>query len=317
METASKKLLSIVIPVFNEEQNIIPCYEALQLALKNLENEFHFEFIFTDNHSSDKTYSIIEELAAKDNRIKVASFSKNVGYQKSILFGYRLAQGDIAVQLDVDLQDPPALISSMVNYWKKGFQVVYGIRVQRKESWLINTVRKIFYRLINFLSEEPLPLDAGDFRLVDRKVLEQLRLLNDASPYLRGSITSLGFNQIGFEYERNSRERGVTKFSFGALIGLGLDGIMNHSIIPLRIATFVGIITSAITAIAMMVYMIGKFVFDYNWPPGFTTLTVLILLSISMNALFLGVIGEYIGRIYKQVKNNNMVIVQKSIGINN
>ncbi len=311
-----KKLLSVLIPVFNEEQNIIPCYTAVVEALKAVSDEFDFEIIFTDNHSKDKTFEVLQELAKSDQRIKVARFSKNFGFQKSILCAYRLAKGDIAVQLDVDLQDSPSLIPMMINYWKQGYQVVYGVRKQRKESWFMNTQRKIFYRLINYLSEDNLPLDAGDFRLVDRTVLNQLKTLNDASPYLRGTITSYGFNQIGFEYERNKRERGETNFTFKSLILLGLDGIMNHSVIPLRIATVVGLITSLITTILIGVYVAGKFLYGYEWPRGFTTLTVLILLSISMNALFLGIIGEYIGRIFKQVKNNNPVIIERSIGLN-
>jgi glycosyltransferase involved in cell wall biosynthesis len=310
-----KKLLSVLIPVFNEEQNIIPCYTAVVEALKVVSDEFDLEIIFTDNHSKDKTFEVLQEIAKSDPRIKVARFSKNFGFQKSILCAYRLAKGDLAVQLDVDLQDSPSLIPMMINYWKQGYQVVYGVRKHRKESWFMNTQRKVFYRLINYLSEDELPLDAGDFRLVDRIVLNQLKTLNDASPYLRGTITSYGFNQIGFEYERNKRERGETNFSFKTLMLLGLDGIMNHSVIPLRIATVVGLITSVITTVLIGFYVAGKFLYGYEWPRGFTTLTVLILLSISMNAFFLGIIGEYIGRIFKQVKNNNPIIIERSIGL--
>jgi len=310
-----KRLISILIPVFNEERNILPCHTAVVSALKELENEFNYEIIFTDNHSSDSTFEELQKIAAKDKNVRVARFSKNFGFQKSILCGYGLAKGDIAVQLDVDLQDSPTLIPKMVNYWKQGFMVVYGIRAQRKESWLITFTRKVFYRLINYLSEETLPLDAGDFRLVDRKIIDHLKNLNDASPYLRGTITSYGYQQIGFTYERNKREHGESKFSLKQLISLGLDGIMNHSIIPLRIATFIGIIASLITTLMIAGYALAKHFYGYDWPRGFTTITVLILLSISMNALFLGIIGEYIGRIYKQIKNNNPIIIEDSIGL--
>jgi dolichol-phosphate mannosyltransferase len=308
-----KKLISIIIPTYNEEDNVAQAYNALLGLKQSLEKIYDFEFLFTDNHSSDKTFGILSQLAEKESRLKVLRFSRNFGYQRSIYTGYVNAKGDAAVQLDCDLQDPPEMIPEFLRLWESGYQVVYGIRRSRKENWLINTVRKIFYYLIDLLSEDSLPRHAGDFRLVDRQVLDELRKINDQQPYLRGAIATMGFNQIGVPYDRAKRLRGKSKFSFSELVHLGIDGILNHSIIPLRIASYIGITVSLLTLLGSICYIIARFVFGKDWPAGFATTTVLILASISLNALFLGIIGEYLGRIYRQVKKRPITIIEKAI----
>jgi polyisoprenyl-phosphate glycosyltransferase len=310
-----KKLISIIIPVFNEEDNINSLYSALLKFIEKINGKYEFEFVFTDNHSKDKTFNLITELAGKDKRIKAARFSKNFGFQKSIFTGYTLASGDAAIQIDCDLQDPPEVIIEFLSLWEKGYKVVYGIRKNRKEFWLMNLARKIFYRMINVLSEEPLPLDAGDFRLVDRKVLDILKEIDDSTPYLRGTIATLGFNQIGIEYNREERKKGKSKFSFKDLFNLAMDGILNHSVIPLRIATYTGGLISLSAFICMIAYFIMKIFWGNSWPAGFTTIILLLLLSLGLNSLFLGIIGEYIGRIYHQVKKRPITIIEKQINI--
>lgn len=308
-----KRLISLVVPVFNEEENVKPLYLAVQGIMAGLAERYDHEFVFTDNHSTDKTFAILAELAMNDPRIKVYRFSKNFGYQRSIHTGYCKCSGDAAIQLDCDMQDPPGLIPQFIELWEKGHQVVYGVRRSRKEAWHLNQLRKLFYRLIAFLSEDPLPVDAGDFRLVDRVVLDELRRLDDIQPYLRGTIAALGFSQIGVPYDRVERARGNSKFSWKDLVNLSIDGLLNHSIIPLRIATLVGLMVSLVTFFALFGYIAGKFIFGQNWPAGFATTTILILLSLSLNALFLGIIGEYLGRIYKQVKKKPTVVIEKII----
>jgi dolichol-phosphate mannosyltransferase len=309
----SRRVVSFIIPVFNEEPNIMPLHQALMDVLAPLSSLYEFEFIFTDNHSSDGTFEKLEELAAHDDRIRVLRFSKNFGYQKSIFTGYLAAKGDAAIQLDCDMQDPPRLIPDFIREWENGYQVVYGVRCSRKEGRGINFLRQLFYRLINRLSEEPLPIDAGDFRLVDRIVLEEIKKMNDATPYLRGSIAQLGFNQKGIEYDRAERKYGVSKFSFSGYMDLSIDGILNHSVLPLRFATYVGLLISLLTFCALIAYFIGKIIMGKQWPAGFATTTTLILLSLSLNALFLGIIGEYLGRIYKQVKKGPLTVIEKKI----
>jgi glycosyltransferase involved in cell wall biosynthesis len=309
-----KPLISICVPVFNEERNIRPVYDALVTTLAEVNEQYEFEFLFTDNHSSDRTFEVLAELASVDPRVRAIRFSRNFGFQRSILTAYNNARGDAAVQIDCDLQDPPSLIIEFLRKWQSGYQVVYGVRTTRKESWGMSTTRKIFYRLIDSLSDDPLPHDAGDFRLIDRRVLDQLLKFDDYQPYLRGAIAALGFEQIGIPYSRAERHYGESKFSFGELIGLALDGILNHSVVPLRIATYLGLLISLLTFLGIVGYGIGRVVFGANWPPGFATVIMLILGSLSLNALFLGIIGEYIGRIYRQVKNRPLTIIERELG---
>lgn len=314
VETGGRQLLSIVVPVFNEEVNIQPLYDRVCSVMASLADRYDFEIVFTDNHSSDGTLHAIRDLATHDARVRAARFSRNFGYQKSIWTGYRLARGDAAIQLDADLQDPPELIPEFVRAWESGHKVVYGVRATRQESGLMPAARKIFYRLVTMLSEEDIPVDAGDFRLIDRVVIDQLANLKDAQPYLRGSIAAMGFSQVGIPYDRLARERGESKFRWRDLSALAIDGILSHSTVPLRLATYLGLIVSVVTVIALVVVVVGKFAFGQEWPAGIATIWVLILLSISLNALFLGIIGEYVGRIYKQVKAPAMVVVEETVG---
>lgn len=315
VETREKSLISIVIPVMNEEENIFPFYRTLKVELDKISGDFDYEFIFTDNRSTDRTFEELSVLAQSDERVRVARFSRNFGYQKSIFTGYCLATGDCAIEMDCDFQDPPHLIHAFIAKWKEGFEVVYGVRNTRKEGWWVTKLRKLFYWIIKFLSDDHLPLNAGDFRLVDRKVLDQIKQIHDASPYLRGAIASLGFNQIGIPYDRGQRLRGKGKFNFSGMLSLAVDGILNHSIVPLRFATFTGFVI----VIGLILYFTGLLFltrfFHFEWPKGFATVSVLILISICVNALFLGIIGEYLGRIYQQIKGRPVAVIDQAINL--
>ena len=306
-------LISIVVPVYNEEPNILPFHSRVSAIAAELSDRFRFEFVFTDNHSHDRTFALLTELATRDPRVRAFRFSRNFGFQRSILTGYMQCQGDAAVQLDVDLQDPPELITEFLRLWQEGADVVYGVRIQRQEGKGITAARAVFYRLIDMLSEEKLPVDAGDFRLISRRVVDLLCSYRDATPYLRGTIATLGFRQVGVPYNRAARERGESKFPFSKLLSLALDGILNHSTVPLRIGTYFGMAVSVLTLLMMVGYAIGKLVFERNWPAGFTTLAALILISISINAMLLGIIGEYIGRMYRQQRAGPVSIIEASI----
>ena len=308
-----KKLLSFVVPVFNEESNVGPVHEAISSLMASLLERYDYEIIFTDNHSTDATFGNLELLAAEDSRVRVLRFSRNFGYQRSILAGYLHSRGDASVQIDGDLQDPPELIPEFVRLWEQGYMVVYGVRRSRRESWLSNGLRKAFYRIIDFMSDDDLPHDAGDFRLVDRRIREEIGALQDGQPYLRGAIASMGFDQIGVPYDRRERERGSSKIPFRAMVGLAVDGVLNHSLAPLRLATYTGLLVSVVTLCLAVVYLVGKVAYGADWPPGFATTTVLILFSLTLNAIFLGIIGEYLGRIYRQVKRPPAVIIEKEL----
>jgi polyisoprenyl-phosphate glycosyltransferase len=314
MQTEPRKpLISIVVPVFNEETNIVPFHDAVCAATTPLATTYDFEFVFTDNHSTDRTFEILGEVAAQDTRIRVYRFSRNFGYQRSIMSGYNASRGAAAIQLDCDLQDPPSLIATFLEHWQAGADVVYGVRVRRRESWSISFLRMVFYRLIDKLSEDTIPVDAGDFRLISRRVIDLLAGLGDAQPYLRGTIASLGFKQVGVKYARNARVSGESKFPFSKLVSLALDGILNHSILPLRISTYFGFFISTVTFLGVIIYSTVRLATHAAWPAGFTTLAALILGSISINAMLLGIIGEYLGRMYRQMKKGPLTIVESCI----
>jgi glycosyltransferase involved in cell wall biosynthesis len=307
------KLLSVIVPVFNEEANVEPLHDTVSRTLERIADRYSWEFVFTDNCSSDRTFELLERLAARDPRVRIYRFTRNFGFQRSILTGYRLARGDAAVQIDCDLQDPPELILDFVKLWESGFKVVYGVRRSRPEPFLVHAMRRFFYRAIAWLSDHHLPLDAGDFRLVDRCVLDLLHLYRDENPYLRGYIASLGYQQAGVIYDRSERKRGMSSFRFGSLLNLALDGIVSHSILPLRLASVVGVVLSVLATLAMVVYLVLWLTYDTSWPAGFATLAFLVLLSLALNAIFLGIIGEYVARIYSQVKPQPLTIVERFV----
>lgn len=307
-------LVSVLVPTFNEEGNIVRAYETIVALFRTLPDH-DYEIIVTDNHSSDRTFEILTTIAAADPRVRVIRFARNFGYQRSLLVGYQTARGDCSVQIDCDLQDPPALIPGMLELWRKGYHVVYGIRRTTAEGWLTAKSRRMFYRLIRAMSEDDLPLNAGEFRLVDARILAELRKVEDTSPYLRGLISSMGFSQTGFEYDRHQRIAGESKFPLGKMIGLAVDGLLNHSLVPLRIASFLSLLVGTLTFLLIFIFLVGKLLFGQDWPAGFATTTMLLLLSITFNAMFLGIIGEYLGRIFMQSKRRPLPIVETSLNL--
>ena len=306
-------LISIVVPVYNEFANLEPFFARLNPLLARLGDRYRFEFVFTDNHSTDGTFDRLADVAKADLRVRAYRFSRNFGYQRSILTGYKQACGDAAIQLDVDLQDPPELLETFLKHWESGYKVVYGIRRSRQETPWLHAIRKLFYRGIAALSDVALPLDAGDFRLLDREVLNQLREIHDARPYLRGIIAESGFAQLGVPYDRAERVHGESKFNFAALVQLALDGVVGHSTALLRLASIVGVFVCAASILGLIGYGATRLA-GAAWPAGFTTTTMLILFGLGMNAIFLGIIGEYVGRIYLEVRRRPVTIVERVVG---
>jgi glycosyltransferase involved in cell wall biosynthesis len=308
-----RKLISVLIPVYNEEGNIRRAYEAVRDAFEPLKDRYAFEIIFTDNHSTDGSIGIISELARADQRVRAVRFARNFGFQKSVLTAYRLASGDAAIQLDCDLQDPPSLFPKFIQLWEQGHDVVVGIRRFRQENQLLQWARRSYYRLLKKVSDDNLMLDSGDFRLIDRSVLDQLHEINDVAPYTRGLTSMLATKQIGVPYDRQVRQSGESKFPIVKLLALAVDGLITHSIFPLRLAAYVGIATSIVTCLASFGYILLRLFFGFNWPAGFATTTVLLLFGISLNGIFLGIIGEYVGRIYNQVRLRPTTVIEYSV----
>lgn len=305
-------LVSILIPALNEESNVRRAYDRVLAVFKDLDG-YEPEIIFTDNHSDDDTFVILSEIAQNDPNVRVIRFSKNVGYQASVLTGYREARGACAIQLDCDLQDPPELIPQMLNLWQQGHHVVYGVRRSLPDGRITAFARRFFYALIDQISEDNLPRNAGEFRLTDRRILDELKRVDDRSPYVRGLISGMGFSQIGFDYDRQARLEGETKFPFRAMLSLAIDGLINHSMIPLRLASYISLLVGLGTFLLMMFYIVAKLVFGQDWPAGFATTTVLLLLSMTLNAMFLGILGEYIGRIFIQSKNLHRPLIETQL----
>lgn len=313
MSQVAKSLISIVIPVFNEEGNVRRLHERLCTVFDPMAARYDFEFVFTDNHSEDDTFEILRELSRSDTRIRVYRFSRNFGFQRSILAGYRLARGAAAIEIDCDLQDPPEIMTEFIAKWEEGYSVVYGVRAKRPESLFMRAGRKLFYRLIDALSETELPHDAGDFRLIDRRVLDIVVELDDTRPYLRGVIANIGFRQIGVTYERSRRAEGESKFHFRDLVRLALDAITNHSVTPLKIASLAGVLIMLASVGLGVFFLVNYFIYGDTWPRGFATLIIATLFLSGMNAMFLGLLGEYIGRIYLQVKQRPSAIIEDAL----
>jgi dolichol-phosphate mannosyltransferase len=313
MEKPMSVLISFVVPVLNEVGNLEAVCTRVESVMATYEGKFDFEILFMDNHSDDGTYDELIRLSVARPNLRAIRFSRNVGYQLSILTGLLAVRGVAAIQLDADLEDPPELVPEFIKQWEKGAKVVYGVRKARQESVVKTMLRKTFYRLLQRVSKDNLPLDAGDFRLIDRCLLDQLVRIKDQKPYLRGIISSFGYEQVGIPYERDERKWGKSKFQYRAMTSLAIDGLLNHSDLPLKLATRVSILIATISFIVGVGYLIGKLVFLQQWAAGFATTTILILLSLGIISFLLGIIGEYLGRIYVQLRGYPGVIVEKEI----
>jgi dolichol-phosphate mannosyltransferase len=308
-----RRLISLVMPVYNEEANVERAYKALTDLFATL--PYEIEFVFTDNHSQDATFEKLAALAKADPRVRVIRFNRNYGFQRSLLTAYRHTSGDAAIQVDCDLQDPPDIIPRFLELWEQGHDVVVGLRRRRQEHPLLTLGRRTFYLLLSRISDDPIPRDAGDFRLVDRSVIDLLKGLNDFNPFVRGVISSYAGREIGVPYDRQPRLHGRSKFPLRRLVGFALDGILGHSVLPLRLASYAGLVISVVTFVVSLFYLFGALFFGQSWPSGFATVVVVMLFGISLNAIFLGIIGEYVSRIYQQGRNRPLVVVERTINL--
>lgn len=296
----------------NEAGNLDALYARICSVGERMADRCDLEFVFTDNHSDDATWEKLTELARLDPRIRAIRFSKNFGFQRSILANYLHTRGDAVMQIDADLQDPPEMLEAFFDKWQAGFHVVYGVRRSRPESALIHAFRRIGYWVIDAVSEHPIPRDVGDFRLIDRRVIDALAKIKTPHPYLRGMIAGLGFSQTGIVYDREARVAGESKFNVSRLIRLGLTAVFNHSTVPLRIASIVGAVMLMVSVSGALFYVITRFTHP-DLPPGFTSTQVLILFGIGLNSLLLGIIGEYLLRIYLILRSEPVAIIEQSV----
>jgi polyisoprenyl-phosphate glycosyltransferase len=307
-----KPLISISIPVLNESGNLDALYSRLNKIGERMKDRCDLEFVFSDNHSDDTTWEKLTVLSEQDERIRAIRFSKNFGFQRSILANYMHTRGDAVMQIDADLQDPPELLESFFNEWQKGHYVVYGVRRKRAEGFLLSLFRRLGYWCIDKVSEHPIPRDVGDFRLIDRKVIDALVKIRTPHPYLRGMIADLGFSQTGIPYDRDARVIGESKFNVSRLVQLGLTAVFNHSTVPLRIASLVGISMLVISVMGALYYLTIRLL-NPGLPQGLASIHILVLFGIGLQSLLLGIIGEYILRIYLILRADPVAIIEKKI----
>ena len=310
-----KKMVSVVIPMYYEEDVAEECYKRVKNVLESLENYNH-EIIFVNDGSKDKTLEILEGIAKKDKNVKVISFSRNFGHQSAVTAGIKYVKGQAIVIIDADLQDPPELIKDMLKLWEQGNEVIYAKRKKRKgETAFKLFTAKAFYKMLNKLSDVYIPENTGDFRLADRKVIDVINSMPEHNKFLRGLFSWVGFKQIPFEYERQERFAGKTKYPLKKMLKLASDGIISFSIKPLKIVGTLGI-ASIIISFVILVYAIISFIFKLNYlTAGWTSLMVAITFFAGVQLLSMWIMAEYMSRIYDETKNRPQYIIDKTINI--
>jgi dolichol-phosphate mannosyltransferase len=311
-------MLSVVLPIFNEEE-VIPFLQARLQKTLDLLGMPH-EVIAVDDGSADRSKELLKEINRTNPSWKLVSFSRNFGHQTAVSAGLYYARGDVVAVLDADLQDPPEELIRFIEKWREGYQVVYGIRTRRKEGILKRAAYAAFYRLLSLISPLPVPIDSGDFCVMDRVVVDVLRRLPERSRFVRGLRAWAGFTQVGLRYERDCRHAGDTKYTWPRLLALGLDGILSFSTLPLRLASWCGI-GLCFVSLLMIVFVIVWWTFRFHifdMQPrdmvGWTSLSSMILFLAGVQMLCIGIIGEYLARVFEEVKAREPWIVGDSAG---
>jgi len=303
---------SIVVPIFNEEETISELYRRMAAMLDGLDGPS--ELIFVNDGSRDNSLGLLRELPGRDPRVKVLSFSRNFGHQIAITAGIDYAAGDAVVVIDADLQDPPEVIPDLIKEWKAGTELVYAVRAERKgETFFKKFTASVFYRLIASMTELKIPSDAGDFRLMDRKVVDALKQVREHHRFMRGLSVWVGFKQQGVTYVRHERFAGSTKYPLRKMIRFATDGITSFSYVPLQLATTAGFIFAGIALVAIPVVAILRLQGNDFFGGQATTLISVLLLG-GVQLIFLGIIGEYLGRIYNEVKQRPLYLISEKIG---
>jgi len=302
--------ISIVIPIYNEEEVLPQLGDRLAEPLGKL--ALDCEVVFVDDGSKDRSIELLRDLATKEPRFRVASFSRNFGHQRAITAGMDLARGKAIVVMDADLQDPPEVIIEMVAKWREGYDVVYGRRRSRAgESWFKLFTAKIFYRLFAAMIPIEVPLDTGDFRLMSRRVVQTLRGLRETHRFVRGLVAWVGFKQVAVEYDRAARAAGETKYPLRKMLAFAFDGIASFSIMPLRMASYAGLLVG-LFGVAVMLFALGSFIWGRT-VQGWTTTIMIMSFLFSVQLLLTGIVGEYVGKIYEEVKRRPLYLVKEKI----
>lgn len=308
--------LSVIVSMYNEEDSLKSFFTEIQKVLNSLK-KYSYEIVCIDDGSTDKTFSLLTQYAKKDERIKVIKFSRNFGKEYGMMAGLKYCRGKAAIPIDVDLQDPPELIERFVEKWEQGYDMVYGIRKDRQsDTFLKRMTAKMFYKIYNLMTRSPIPYNAGDYRLLDRKVINAILSLRENNIFMKGIFGWTGFKSVGIKYTRQKRVAGESKWNYWKLWNFALDGITASTTLPLRIWSYLGTLL-AMSGMAYALYIIIRTIIKGIDVPGYASLLVFILVLGGIQMIILGIIGEYIGRIFMEVKNRPLYIVEEKVNIDN
>jgi len=311
--TNSKVIYSAIVPIYNEEENL---NEIARRLIQVLERIGLYEIVFVDDGSDDGSADIIRRLCGVNPSVKAIHFSRNFGHQAAVSAGLRYASGDAVAVIDGDLQDPPELLPELFDKWREGYKVVYAIRQQRKEGLLKKAAYYLYYRLLRLIAEVEIPLDSGDFSVMDRVVVEKLNNMPESHRFIRGLRSLIGYSQVGVPYNRDARFSGEPKYTWSGLIRLGYDGIFSFSRVPLLIATRIGLLITLISVVSAFWILGKKFILGVE-PQGWTSLIIVVLVIGGIQLFVLGILGEYIGRIFEETKKRPGYIVAETSNFQN
>jgi glycosyltransferase involved in cell wall biosynthesis len=308
----NKKVITIVSPTYNEEENILYFYSSVNEAIKNIPN-YQFEFLFIDNASTDETANILKDLAMKNKLIKIILNTRNFGHIRSPYWGVIQSQGDATIYLASDLQDPPELIPKLIEAWEEGYKVVLGVKPESKDYFLWHQLRKFYYWFLEKISQVPIIKNATGFGLYDREVLDSIRKINDPYPFFRGIIADLGYEikQIPFFQER--RARGLSKNNFFTLYDIGMLGIINHSVVPIRLASLIGFFVGSISFFVALTFLILKLIYWNSFPLGISPIIIGMFFMFGLIFIFIGLLGEYVGSIHTYLQKRPIVVEKERI----
>jgi len=309
----TSRMIAIVIPCYNEEVNLREAHRQVSQTIAQATSSY--EIVYVDDGSQDATPELLRQLQGEDPHVRVVYLSRNFGHQLAVTAGLAHAKGDAVVIMDADLQDPPEVMLDMVRWWEAGYEVVYGVRTDREGETRFKLVTaRLFYRVIRWLSDTEIPLDTGDFRLLDRKVVDAVVAMPERDRFVRGMVSWAGFRQIGVPYRRAARFAGKTKYPFSKMLRFAIDGILSFSIKPLRLSTLMGFVAAGL-ALLVIVYAVVMRLFTQRWVAGWTALIVAVLFLGGAQLISLGIIGEYIGRLYGEAKRRPLYLVRETLGL--
>ncbi|MCA0453321.1 MAG: glycosyltransferase family 2 protein [Chloroflexi bacterium] len=310
---SEKPRYSIVAPIYNEEGNIQNLYERISKVMDSTGESW--ELVTVNDGSRDKSFDLLEALSHKDSRIKVINFARNFGHQLAVTAGLHHTSGDAVVVIDADLQDPPELILDMIERWKAGYHVVYAVRQERKgESWFKLLTAKLFYRLIYRITDVDIPLDTGDFRLMDRKVVDALNSMPEHNRFIRGLTSWIGFKQTGVTYVREAREWGETKYPLKKMVRFAMDAVTGFSYFPLQVMVYVAFVLGVLAIFAVPIIAILRLILGFQFLGGQVTNIVLLLVVGAFQLFFLFIMGQYVARIYDETRGRPLYIVADKVG---